>query len=302
MVSIPKKVIGSPRPAATTAFCAQPATATHGDHAQANENDQGQRLPAAEVGIDALEQPVEHHPDQDGTELEGILQHGVHEDTGLILVRLLSERLALKYEPRLSGSRRMKTTERRITGVDGISLFCASGHRIRAAPSEPKAVIQFLHGQGEYGGRYAHLAEFLTDQGYIIYVSDHRGHGRTVFEQPEDARDEHRIPGHMADKDGWQKCLDDQEIVRRLIREEQPGLPLILAGHSLGSLMIQDMLIQDSHRWDLAVLMSSRGGRPDLNERALEIAVLFQFLIGRRAQPGDLDRLPDHAVLCPGDW
>ena len=174
----------------------------------------------------------------------------------------------------------METTERRITGVDGISLFLRvwSPDKSSAEP-EPKAVIQFLHGQGEYGGRYAHLAEFLTNQGYIIYVSDHRGHGRTVFEQPEDAREEHCIPGHMADKDGWQKCLDDQEIVRQLIRDEQPDLPLILAGHSLGSLMIQDMLIQDSHRWDLAVLMSSRGGRPDLNERALEIAVLFQFLI-----------------------
>ena len=102
----------------------------------------------------------------------------------------------------------MKTTERRITGVDGISLFLRvwSPDQSSSQP-EAKAVIQFLHGQGEYGGRYAHLAEFLTDQGYIIYVSDHRGHGRTVFEQPEDARDEHRIPGtwptRMVGRSAW---------------------------------------------------------------------------------------------------
>ena len=48
----------------------------------------------------------------------------------------------------------MKTTERRITGVDGISLFLRVWSPDKSS-SEPelKAVIQFLHGQGEYGGR-----------------------------------------------------------------------------------------------------------------------------------------------------
>ncbi len=174
----------------------------------------------------------------------------------------------------------MHTNQRRITGVDGISLFlCVWSPDDIGERAAPKGVIQFLHGQGEYGGRYAHLAEFLTRQGYVLYVGDHRGHGKTVYEQPEGAREEHCIPGHMADVDGWQKCLNDHEIVRQLILNEYPGVPLIIAGHSLGSMMVQDMLIQDSSRWDLAIMMSSRGGRPNLSERALELVVLFQFLI-----------------------
>ena len=47
----------------------------------------------------------------------------------------------------------MKTTERRITGVDGISLFLRvwSPDQSSSQP-EAKAVIQFLHGQGDWAG------------------------------------------------------------------------------------------------------------------------------------------------------
>jgi len=184
----------------------------------------------------------------------------------------------------------MKTQVRRIEGSDGISL-----HLCTWTPDDmsgAKGVIQLLHGQGEYSGRYEHMAKFLTDRGFIVYADDHRGHGLTVYDAPKTSREEHRIPGHMADENGWEKCLADLDIVRKLIRSEQPELPLTLLGHSLGSFMAQDLLIQDSTRWDAAVLLGSAGGPLSAQQRVMEGIVRLQYMVkGKRGQATWTDKL-----------
>lgn len=184
----------------------------------------------------------------------------------------------------------MQTASRRIQGCDGISL-----HLIQWTPDDilgAKGVIQLLHGQGEYAERYTHVGQYLTDRGYIVYAVDSRGHGKTVFSPDEDAREEHCIPGHMADHDGWAKCVRDYGIVHALIRSEQPLLPLFLVGHSLGALMAQDMLIEDSTRWTGAVLLGSTGGPVTLTQRVIEIIVRLQRLVkGKRGPATWTDKL-----------
>ena len=44
----------------------------------------------------------------------------------------------------------------------------------------PKAAIQISHGLAEHAGRYDRLARALTAAGYLVYASDHRGHGKTA--------------------------------------------------------------------------------------------------------------------------
>ena len=41
----------------------------------------------------------------------------------------------------------------------------------------PKAVVQIVHGVGEYATRYEDLAQSLVAAGYTVYASDLRGHG-----------------------------------------------------------------------------------------------------------------------------
>ena len=43
----------------------------------------------------------------------------------------------------------------------------------------PKAVVQIVHGVGEYATRYEELAQALVAGGYTVYASDLRGHGQT---------------------------------------------------------------------------------------------------------------------------
>lgn len=104
---------------------------------------------------------------------------------------------------------------------------------------EPRAIVQFVHGVGEHAGRWASLAETLVARGYTVYADDHRGHGRTGMAQHGDAAMLGRlgVGGHRAAVAGvWQ--------FTRLIRDENPGFPLVLLGHSWGSFVAQ-MLVND---------------------------------------------------------
>src|SRR6218665_4078904 len=49
--------------------------------------------------------------------------------------------------------------------------------------AQPRAVVQLLHGVGEYATRYERFAQALAAAGYTVYADDHRGHGATGLEQ-----------------------------------------------------------------------------------------------------------------------
>ncbi len=44
----------------------------------------------------------------------------------------------------------------------------------------PHAVLQVAHGMGEHARRYRTPLEPLMRAGWVIYASDHRGHGLTA--------------------------------------------------------------------------------------------------------------------------
>src|SRR5688572_33161068 len=94
----------------------------------------------------------------------------------------------------------------------------------------PKAVVQIAHGMGEHAGRYRRLAEALTGAGYVVYANDHRGHGRTAG-----SADRHGDLG----EGGWQALVDEVGALSGRAKEEHPGLPLVVLGHSMGSFALQ---------------------------------------------------------------
>lgn len=118
-------------------------------------------------------------------------------------------------------------------------------------------MVHIAHGMAEHGERYARLAEILTRAGLMVYANDHRGHGKTAA--PSDL-------GFFAAQDGWQVVLDD--LRDHLIRERaaHPGVPLILMGHSMGSLMVQQSMVEHDTLID-AVVLSGTSGRPSLLAR-----------------------------------
>ncbi len=103
--------------------------------------------------------------------------------------------------------------------------------------------MQIAHGMGEHAGRYAPLAAALTTQGYAVYADDHRGHGLS----------RHAEPGHLGDN-GWNRLVSDMVTLSETIREQHPGLSLVLLGHSLGSFAAQQYVLDHAHLIDALAL------------------------------------------------
>lgn len=114
----------------------------------------------------------------------------------------------------------------------------------------PRAVLQIAHGLGEYAGRYEYLAQKLAAAGYAVYADDHRGHGQTGMQQHGgNATRLGRLgPG------GLRATIAAIRQLTGIARSEHPDLPLIVLGHSWGSLMVQAILNTGAADYDGAVL------------------------------------------------
>jgi alpha-beta hydrolase superfamily lysophospholipase len=127
----------------------------------------------------------------------------------------------------------------------GVAIHCS------AWPVEnPRGIVQIVHGLGEHSGRYAELAGRLNASGYSVYAHDHRGHGETA-----------RLPGgepqpgvYRLGRDGVRGAQHDISRFTRLLRDENPGVPVFALGHSLGSLLMQLLINSRSADYDGVVL------------------------------------------------
>jgi len=117
-------------------------------------------------------------------------------------------------------------------------------------PSSGQAlgIVQISHGMGEHSLRYADLAGYLNRAGFHVYSNDHRGHGRTA--RSKDALGDFGLGG-------WDALVEDMARLTCIARERDPGLPVVLLGHSMGSFATQAYLLDHSDLIDAAVLSGS---------------------------------------------
>jgi len=99
---------------------------------------------------------------------------------------------------------------------------------------DARAAVQIVHGMAEHGKRYAYLAGCLTQKGYAVYAQDLRGHGKTAESEDE--------LGYIAEKNGWNRMVEDVCDVSEIIQGYHPSLPLFLLGHSMGSYLARAVM------------------------------------------------------------
>ncbi len=171
--------------------------------------------------------------------------------------------------------------------ADGEFFFHAEdGARLLARrwlPAErPKAIVQIAHGLAEHSARYARLAGALNAAGHGAYAFDLRGHGPACA--PADL-------GHFADAGGWAKCLADLWTFNRLIAAEQPGVPIVLLGHSMGSFLAQAFVAEHSDALAGVVLSGSNGAPPPIATAGRLIARAERLRLGKRGKSGLLNQM-----------
>jgi len=139
-------------------------------------------------------------------------------------------------------------TRFRYHGLDGVAL---AGFRWSSS-TKTRAVLQLAHGAGEHAGRYREALAPLVDDGFLIYAADHRGHGLTSG------------MSHLGDfgPDGAPACVADMAELSKLARAENPDLPLILMGHSMGAMFAQAYLVEHSDLVNGLVLSGTAGRAP----------------------------------------
>lgn len=98
-----------------------------------------------------------------------------------------------------------------------------------AATTELKGVIQIAHGMAEHHERYEEFINVLNNNGYVVYINDHLGHGKSVAKDSE--------LGYFGKKNGHLYLVEDMKILTDIIKKENPDLPVILFGHSMGSML-----------------------------------------------------------------
>jgi alpha-beta hydrolase superfamily lysophospholipase len=108
----------------------------------------------------------------------------------------------------------------------------------------PRAIVQLTHGMGEHARRYDHVAQALTDAGFVVYAQDHRGHGASVGPH---------APGDLGAA-GWPALVADIGALTARARAANPDVPLMLLGHSMGSFAVQQYLLDHSADADGVVL------------------------------------------------
>ncbi|MGE0130090.1 MAG: lysophospholipase [Blastocatellales bacterium] len=163
---------------------------------------------------------------------------------------------------------------------DGAEIFV---YRWRPDIGIGKAVIHIAHGLAEHAGRYVRLAEALTNNGYVVHANDHRGHGRTA-QTPEDV-------GYFSDEDGWNRVVKDLGAMCRAEKEQNGGLPLILFGHSMGSLMAQQAIYEYSDLFDAAVMSGANGIISPIVRFGKAIAKFEKLRLGQRGKSDLINRM-----------
>lgn len=108
----------------------------------------------------------------------------------------------------------------------GSAFFDSSGGRHifeqwwRPDDGQPRGVVAICHGFAEHSGRYSEAAEYLNARGYVTEALDLRGHGRS---------DGVRVHVHS-----FNEYLNDLDRFLKNVRARNPGLPVVLLGHSMG--------------------------------------------------------------------
>jgi alpha-beta hydrolase superfamily lysophospholipase len=117
--------------------------------------------------------------------------------------------------------------------------------------------VVISHGAGEHGDRYERLAERLVADGFAVWASDHRGHGRSG--------------GPQGIVDRFRNAVADLDAVLDLANRQRAAPCTFMLGHSMGGAIALDYALL--HEEKLAgLVLSAPAAALDPDSAATRIA------------------------------
>ena len=153
---------------------------------------------------------------------------------------------------------------------------------------EPKAVVVLVHGIAEHSGRYERTGDLLADAGFHVRSFDLIGHGASG--------------GPRVDIDDWSRFHDQVEKHMDWARETE--LPVILMGHSMGTLISMGYILDDRNPPDLLVLTAPTLAGGAAWQRALAgpvARILPKLAMPQSVKAAQLSRDPEVGVAYFAD-
>jgi len=133
-----------------------------------------------------------------------------------------------------------------------------------------RGIVQIVHGMSEYKERYRPFMTYLAEHGFASIIHDHRGHGNSVRSEAD--------YGFMYEV-GTDGFLEDVLQVNELAVQLLPDKPVIMVGHSMGSLAARSLMREHDGCVDAMILSGAPCKNPAVNV-AMGLAAFQKKLFG----------------------
>ena len=142
-------------------------------------------------------------------------------------------------------------------------------------------IVQLSHGMVEDKKYYYDFMKYLTKNGFVTIIHDHRGHGKSIKDKDD--------LGYMYEESG-NYIVDDLYEVTKYVKDKFPNKSITLLGHSMGSLIVRCYLKKYDEEIDKLIVC----GSPSINNMSkmgLIICNLFKKIKGDRYRSKFLNKL-----------
>jgi alpha-beta hydrolase superfamily lysophospholipase len=124
-----------------------------------------------------------------------------------------------RARPRERAANESAMTEDSFEGTGGLKIAT----RTWRPASSPRGAIVLVHGFNAHSGHYRWAAEQLAKDGLVVYALDLRGRGQSEGERFYVER--------------FDEYVDDVARLVSIVKQNEPGLPLFMLGHSAGGVV-----------------------------------------------------------------
>ncbi|MCR5510243.1 MAG: alpha/beta hydrolase [Lachnospiraceae bacterium] len=164
----------------------------------------------------------------------------------------------------------MRKEEITFESRDGASSIYA----VKWIPDEtPKAILQITHGMAEHIGRYEDFAAYMCEHGFLVIGDDHLGHGRTYHINEGK-------PGYICARHGDTVMVRDEHRLKKIVQGENPGIPIFIMGHSMGSFILRNYMYRYGTGINGAIVMGTGMQSKALLTVSRSLAAVSGFILG----------------------